>query len=177
MSEVLQSVGGWAWYVIWAGLLLTASLFVYLGLGGNFIVLGLAVVHALITGFDPIGWPLLAVLLGLALFGELVEFILGNFYVLKKGASGRGTFGGFAGGLLGAVAGNSLLPVAGAVLGSFVGAFAGCVAGEFWNRQRLEPSLRIGTHAFVGRLLAILVKHALGLVMVFLVLRATFPTS
>jgi len=177
MTEVLQSVGGWAWYVIWAGLLLVASLFVYLGLGGNFIVLGLALVHALITGFDPIGWPLLAVLLGLALLGELIEFVLGNFYVLKKGASGLGTFGGFAGGLSGAVAGNSLLPVAGAVVGSFVGAFLGCVVGEFWQRQRLEPSLRIGTHAFVGRMLAILVKHGLGLVMVFLILHATFPTS
>ena len=153
-----------------------ASLFVYLGLGGNFIVLGLALVHALVTGFDPIGWPLLALLLGLALFGELIEFILGNFYVLKKGASGWGTFGGFAGGLAGAVVGNSVFPVAGAVLGSFAGAFLGCVAGEFWARQRLEPSLRIGTHAFIGRLLAIVVKHALGLVMVFFILRATFPT-
>jgi len=177
MVELLQSIGGWVWYVVWATLLLVASLLVYLGLGGNFILVGLALAHALITGFDPIGWTLLGVLLGIALLGELIEFILGNFYVLKKGASGRGTAGGFVGGLLGALAGNSILPVAGAVLGSFVGAFAGCVLGEYWHRQRLEPSLRVGTHAFVGRLLAILVKHALGLVMVFLVLRATFPTS
>ena len=177
MTEVLQSAGGWAWYVLWAGLLLVASLFVYLGLGGNFIVLALALVHALITGFDPIGWPLLALLAGLALLGEGIEFVLGNFYVLKKGASGLGTVGGFVGGLAGAMVGNSLLPIAGAVLGSFVGAFLGCVVGEFWNRQRLEPSLRIGTHAFIGRLLAIVVKHALGLVMVFLVLRATFPRA
>ena len=176
MVEVLQAIGGWAWYVVWATLLLLASLLVYLGLGGNFIVVGLALVHALITGFDPIGWPLLGVLLGIAVLGELIEFGLGNFYVLKKGASGLGTAGGFAGGLLGALGGNSIMPLAGAVLGSFVGAFAGCVLGEYWSRQRLEPSLRVGTHAFVGRLLAILVKHALGLVMVFLVLRATFPT-
>jgi uncharacterized protein YqgC (DUF456 family) len=175
--DILQAIGGWAGYIVWATLLLVASLLVYLGLGGNFIIIGLALVHALVTGFDPIGWPLLGVLLGLALVGELIEFVLGNFYVLKKGASGVGTAGGFVGGLLGAVAGNSLLPLAGAVLGSFVGAFLGCVAGEFWRRQRVEPSLRIGTHAFIGRLLAILVKHALGLVMVFLVLRATFPTS
>jgi uncharacterized protein YqgC (DUF456 family) len=175
--DILQAIGGWAGYIVWATLLLVASLLVYLGLGGNFIIIGLALVHALITGFDPIGWPLLGVLLALALLGELIEFVLGNFYVLKKGASGVGTAGGFVGGLLGAVAGNSVLPVAGAVLGSFVGAFLGCVAGEFWRRQRVEPSLRIGTHAFIGRLLAILVKHALGLVMVFLILRVTFPTS
>jgi uncharacterized protein YqgC (DUF456 family) len=79
------------------------------------------------------------------------------------------------GGLVGAIVGNGLLPVAGAVLGSFVGAFSGAVLGEYQHQQRLEPSLRVGTHAFVGRLLAILVKHILGLVMIFLILRATWP--
>ncbi len=177
MTEILQSIGGWAWYVVWATLLLVASLLVYLGLGGNFILLGLALVHALVTGFDPIGWPLLGVLLGLALVGELVEFVLGNFYVLRKGASGRATLGGFIGGLVGALLGNGVMPVVGAVLGSFLGAFLGSVAGEYWRQRHLDRSLRVGGHAFVGRLLAMAFKHACGLVMVFLVLRATLPTS
>jgi len=177
MMEILQGIGAWAGYAAWAALLLVASLLVYVGLGGNFILLGLALVHALITGFDPIGWTLLGILLGIALVGEVVEFLLGNFYVLRKGASGRGTFGGFAGGLLGAMGGNSVVPIIGAVLGSFVGAFLGCVVGEYWQQQRLEPSLRVGGHAFVGRILAIVFKHACGLVMVFLVLRATLPAS
>lgn len=175
MSEILVSVGGWTWYVVWSLLLLVSSLLVYLGLGGNFIIVGLALVHALVTGFQPIGWSLLAVLLALALLGELIEFVLGNFYVLRKGASGLGAFGGFVGGLAGALFGNSLVPVIGAVLGSFVGAFVGCVAGEFWRQRTLEPSLRIGAHAFVGRMIALVSKHALGVIMVFLVLRATFP--
>ena len=173
--ELLADIGQWSWFVLWALLLVAASLFVYLGLGGNFIVLGLALVHALVTGFDPIGWRLLLVLLGIALLGELIEFVVGTFYVAKQGASKQGVAGAFVGGLLGAVAGNGLVPVAGAVLGSFVGAFGGAVLGEYWRRQRMEPSLRVGGHAFLGRLLAILIKHALGLVMVFLVLRATLP--
>ncbi len=177
MMEILQSIGDWAWYVIWASLLLATSLLVYLGLGGNFILVGLALVHALVTGFDPLSWPLLAVVLAIALFGELVEFVLGNFYVLRKGGSGRGALGGFAGGLLGAAAGNSIVPIVGAVAGSFLGAFLGCVAGEYWGQQRLEPSLRVGSHAFIGRLLAILTKHALGLVIVVLILRATLPIA
>ena len=177
MAEVLQSLGGWAGYTLWALLLLVASLLVYLGLGGNFVLLGLALVHGLVTGFDPIGWQLLVVLAVLATVGELIEFVLGNFSVLKKGASGLGTFGGFAGGLLGAVVGNGVVPLVGAVLGSFVGAFGGCVAGEWWRQRQLEPSLRVGTHAFIGRLIAILTKHALGLIMVLLILRATFPGS
>jgi len=173
--ELLADLGQWSWYVLWALLLIVASLFVYLGLGGNFIILGLALVHALVTGFDPVGWRLLAVLAGLALVGELIEFVVGTFWVAKQGATKAGVAAAFVGGLVGAVLGNGLLPVAGAVLGSFVGAFGGAVLGEYRRRRRLEPSLRIGGHAFLGRLLAMVIKHALGLVMVFLILRRTLP--
>ena len=173
--EVLADIGQWSGYVLWALLLVFASLFVYLGLGGNFIILGLALIHALVTGFDPIGWTLLAWLLGIALVGELIEFVIGTFWIARKGASKAGVIGAFAGGLLLAVAGNGVMPVIGAVLGSFLGAFAGAVVGEYWHRERMEPSLRVGGQAFLGRLLAILVKHGLGLVMVFLVLKATLP--
>jgi uncharacterized protein YqgC (DUF456 family) len=175
--EFLQAAGQWSWFVLWSLLLVAASLFVYLGLGGNFIIIGLALIHALVTGFDPISWQLLLVLLGIALAGEGVEFVVGTFYPARQGATRAGVVGAFIGGLLGAAVGNSLVPVAGAVLGSFAGAFGGAVLGEYQRNQRLEPSLRIGTHAFIGRLLAILVKHALGLVMVFLILRATFPAT
>ena len=173
--EVLRTAGEWGWYLLWSLLLITASLFVYLGLGGNFIVLALALIHGLVTGFHPITWQLLLVLLGIALLGEGIEFLLGTFYIAKKGATRAGVVLAFVGGLVGAAFGNSLLPVAGAVLGSFVGGFGGAVVGEYINQQRLEPSLRVGGHAFIGRLLAILIKHILGLVMVFLILRATFP--
>ena len=92
-------------------------------------------------------------------------------------ATKHGVIGAFIGGLLGAAAGNSVVPVIGAVLGSFVGAFGGAVAGEYYREQRLEPSLRIGGHAFVGRLVAILFKHLVGLVMVFLILKETLPVT
>lgn len=174
--ETLQDIGLWSGYVLWALLLVVASLFVYLGLGGTFIILGLALVHALVTGFDPVTWKLLLWLLGIALVGEFVEFVVGTFYVARKGATKWGVAGAFAGGILGAIGGNGVIPVVGAVLGSFVGGFGGAVAGEYLRRERLEPSLRVGGHAFVGRLLSMLFKHALALVMVFLILRATLPS-
>lgn len=174
--EILQTVGQWLGFFLWSLLLVTASLFVYLGLGGNFIVIGLALIYALISGFDPISWQLLLVLLGIAVLGEVIEFLVGTFYAAKQGASKSGVIMAFAGGLLGAWVGNQIFPVLGAVLGSFTGAFAGAVSGEYYNEQKLEPSLRIGGYAFLGRLLAILIKHALSLVMVFLILKATLPS-
>ncbi len=173
--DILSQIGAWAWYAAWALLLLAASLLVYLGLGGNFVVVGLALLHALATGFDPIGWRLLLLLLGLAALGELLEFLIGTFWIARKGATRRGVAGAFVGGLAGAVLGAPLLPIVGAVLGSFVGAFAGAVLGEYLRLRTVPPSLRIGGWAFVGKLAAMMTKHAVGLVMVGLVLRATWP--
>ena len=173
--ELLGEIGQWSWFVFWGLLLVLASLFVYLGLGGSFIVIGLALIHALVTGFDPVTWQLLLVLLGLALFGELVEFVIGTFYVAQKGATKAGVFAAFIGGLVGAMLGNSIVPVMGAVLGSFVGAFGGAVLGEYYRNEKLEPSLRVGGHAFLGRILAMVIKHVISLVMVFLILRVTVP--
>ena len=173
--DILGQIGQWAGYLVWSLLLVAASLFVYLGLGGNFIILALALIHALVSGFDPIGWTLLGILLGLALVGEGLEFLVGTFFAARKGASRSGVVGAFVGGLLGAAAGNSLLPVLGAVLGGFVGAFLGAVAGEYRHQKNLEPSLRLGFLAFFGRLLAIVIKHLIGLIMVFLILERTIP--
>ncbi len=132
-------------------------------------------IHALVTGFDPIGWTLLIWLTGIAVLGEIIEFLIGTFWITRKGATRAGVIGAFVGGLLLAAVGNSVVPVVGAVLGSFVGAFSGAVAGEYWHRERMEPSLRVGGQAFLGRLLAIVLKHLLGLVMVGLILRETLP--
>lgn len=173
--EVLQQIGQWSWFFLWSLLLVIASLFVYLGLGGNFIIIAMALIHALVTGFDPLTLKFLLVLVAMALLGEGIEFVVGTFYVAKQGATRAGVIGAFAGGLLLASVGNQIFPVLGAVLGSFLGAFAGAVAGEYWREKNLEPSLRIGAHAFIGRLVAILIKHLIAIIMIFLILQRTIP--
>lgn len=173
--EILHQIGQWSWFFLWSLLLVVASLFVYLGLGGNFIIIALALIHGLITGFDPITWKFLLVLVGMALVGEGIEFVVGTFYVAKQGATKAGVIGAFVGGLFFASIGNQIFPVLGAVVGSFLGAFSGAVAGEYWRERTLEPSLRIGIHAFIGRLVAILIKHFIAIIMIFLILRRTIP--
>jgi uncharacterized protein YqgC (DUF456 family) len=54
-----------------------------------------------------------------------------------------------------------VFPIAGTIAGGFLGAFAGAVLGEYLRDRRLEPSLRIGVHATIGKLLAVTVKGAL----------------
>ncbi len=178
MDAVLNTLGGigvWILFVVWTLLLLTASLLTLLGLGGNFIIVGLGLIHALITGFDPITWQLLLIMLGMAVLGEIVESVLGVVYVAKKGATRYGVLGAFLGGLAGAALGSSVVPVIGTVIGSFIGAFGGAVIGEYMREQRTEESMRIGWHAFAGKMLASGFKFALALAMIVMMLQRTWP--
>jgi uncharacterized protein YqgC (DUF456 family) len=171
----LGDIGQWAGYVLWILLLLAGCTTILVALPGGWIALGLAVLYDLLHGFDAIGWKNLAVFAALLGVGELVEAALGTVYVAKQGATRYGMIGGFVGGMVGAVAGTGVVPVVGTILGSFAGAFGGAVLGEYMREQQLEPSLRIGVHATIGRLLALTAKLALALAGAVVVIRAGFP--
>ena len=169
------SVGFWVGFGFWIMLLFGSCLTILLGLPGGWIAFGLAVVYDLFFGFGQIGFVWLGVFLGLLVLGEIIESFLGMVYVAKKGATRYGIIGGFVGGIVGAIGGSGVVPIVGTLLGTFVGAFVGAVAGEYLREQQLEPSLRIGMHSTIGRLLATTVKFALAFTGSVLALRAAVP--
>ncbi len=175
VMQFLQGLGAWSLYTLWALVLVAASLLTWLGLGGNVAICALALIWGLATGFSEITWPFLLLLAGMTALGEVIEALLGLVYVAKRGATKHGVTGAFVGGLVGAVGGNGTVPVVGALIGSFIGAFAGAVIGEYIRERNLEPSMRIGWHAFAGKMLAIVVKYAIGVAMVWLILKRTWP--
>ena len=163
LATTSASIGMWAGYVFWVILLVVACATILITLPGGWIALGLAVLYDLLHGFDRIGWTVLGIFAGLLVLGEIVESLLGTLYVARKGATRYGVIGGFVGGIVGAIVGSSAMPLVGTLVGGALGAFGGAVLGEYLRDQRLEPSLRIGWHATVGRLLATSVKFALAL--------------
>jgi uncharacterized protein YqgC (DUF456 family) len=154
-------VGLWTVTILWTALLFVSCVAILLSLPGGWIALALAVLYDALWGFDVIGWPRLAIFAALLGVGEAVEALLGSVYVAKKGATKWGVGGAFVGGIVGAAGGSAVVPVLGTLAGGFLGAFAGAVAGEYWRDRRLEPSLRVGLHATVGKFLAALVKGVL----------------
>ena len=154
--------------------ILAGLLAVVLGLSGNFILLGLALVTAWAGGFETLGWGTLALLLGFAVLGEVVEALLGVVAARGFGASRWGMIGTFVGGLLGAVLGSAWLPVIGSLLGAFVGAFAGALLGELLKGRRTGESVRAGTGAFLGKMAALAFKLGIGVVIAVVTLRAAY---
>ncbi len=85
--------------------------------------------------------------------------------------------GTFFGGLAGGAAGTGLVPIIGSLIGAFAGAFLGAVVGELIHRRKLEPSLRAGWWAFVGRVVAITIKFEIGVLMIIILVWRVVRTA
>lgn len=153
--------------------LLLGLLAIPIGIGGNFIVLALALIVALVTHFTAIGWAALAIMGGAVLVGEILETLLGALMARRFGASRWGMIGAIVGGLLGAVVGTAILPVIGSLIGSFVGSAAGAIGAELLSGRGRSEGLRAGWGAFLGKGLATALKMAIGVGMAVHIVQRT----
>jgi len=165
--HILRIVG----LVLLDSALILSLLLVPLGVPGNFIILGLALLAAWMGGFQAIGWGSLLAMLAAALLAELVEALLGSAVAKKYGASWWGVLGALAGGFLGVAVGTAILPLVGSLIGAFLGAALGAMALESVKLRGLDRNaLRAGWGAFIGRLLASFFKVSVGAAMVIWVM-------
>lgn len=144
-------------------------------LPGNWFIVGLAALFAWLIPVEAdrgITWTTVAVLAGIALLGEVLEFGAGAAGAAKQGASKRGVaismLGAVIGSMLGLMVGTPV-PVLGsfvmALLGGAGGAFAGAYLGEVWKGQPEEHRRAVGRGAFTGRIWGTIGKLAAGAIM------------
>ena len=133
-----------------------------LGLPGIWIQVAAAALLVLASKGALLGWGWVGIFLGLALVGEVVEFLSGQWGTRRFGGSRRAGWGALIGGLVGAVVGGIPIPVIGSIVMSFVGTFVGAVIGEM-SAQRGGPDVRVGLGAVLGRALGVATKLALGI--------------
>lgn len=144
---------------------LAALLLVPLGFPGTFLQVAAALVMTVAAPGGRFGWGWVGVLLALALAGEAVEFLSGQWGARRFGGSRRAAWGALIGGVAGAVVGGIPIPVLGSIVASFVGTFAGAMAGEMLAQRAFAPDLRVGLGAVVGRVLGVGTKLFLAVVM------------
>ncbi len=157
---VLQHIGLVFFYVV----LFAFNLLIFLGVPGSWVALVAILIFDIATGFSTVGWVMLVVMAGIAVVGEIIESGLGLVYVAHKGATKWGVLGAFVGGLAGAVGGSAIIPFIGSIIFGLLGAFTGAVLFEYIYYKSLDRAIQTGFFAFIGKLSAMLVKFALGLV-------------
>jgi hypothetical protein len=170
-------------YYLWAILLVVGSLVAWLTtlltLPGNWFIAGFTALFAWLIPADSgrgIDWATVAVLLGLALVGEVIEFGASAAGAAKQGASKRGVALSMVGAIIGSVLGlmvGTPFPVVGnfvmALLGGALGAVGGAYLGESWKGRPEEDRVAVGRGAFAGRIWGTIGKLAVGAVMCVIV--------
>ena len=134
-----------------------------LGLPGLWVMVAGILAYGWLTGFRSVGVATIAIVLGLAFLGEIMDQWLGFHYAKRYGGSTRSGWGALIGGIIGTMIG---VPIAiiGSVIGAFLGSFAGGALFEFTYSRHAGVATRAGWGALVGRAAAAAVKIALGLV-------------
>jgi len=140
-----------------------------LGLPGLWVMVGGVLAYGWLTGFRTIGVATIAIVLGIAFVGEIIESWLGFRFAKRYGGSSRSGWGALIGGLVGAVIG---VPIAiiGSVIGAFLGSFIGAALFEFSYSRQAGVATRAGWGAVVGRAAAAAAKIALGLIIAVIAL-------
>ncbi len=138
-----------------------------LGLPGLWVMVAGVVGYGWLTGFRSVGVGTIAVVLGLAFLGEIIEAWLGFRFARTFGGSRRSAWGALVGGIVGAVMGVPV-PIVGSVIGAFLGSFAGAALFEYSLSRTPDTAVRAGWGAVVGRATAAAAKIALGVVIAVL---------
>src|SRR2546422_9199049 len=115
--------------VLLALCLLAGLVLVPLGLPGLWVMVAGVVGYGWLTDFRSVGVTTIALVLGLALVGEIVETWLGFRLARRYGGSSRAGWGALVGGIVGAVVGVPV-PIIGSVIAGLVGSFAGAARSE-----------------------------------------------
>ena len=172
--------------ILWALLLcLTLAvgwLLTLLGMPGNWMMVAAMALYAWLAPSDShlgIGWPVVGLVAGLAVFGEVIELLAGAMGVAKVGGSRRSSVLALLGSIIGGLAGIFIgvpVPIIGsllaAVLFAGIGALVGAMLGENWKGRGLDHGLKVGMAAFWGRLFGTLAKTLVASAMVGVALAA-----
>lgn len=150
-------------------ILIVGVVIIPFGVAGTFIIVADALVYGIITGFEEITLPFLGILLGIAIFMEIVEGVFGAVLARRYGGSKWAMAGAIIGGFIGAVLGTPVTPVIGTLLGAFMGAFAGAALLHGLSTGEWKEAVMVGLGAFFGAVSGKISKIIAAIVMVVMI--------
>ncbi|MCK5230597.1 MAG: DUF456 domain-containing protein [Desulfobulbaceae bacterium] len=134
---------------------------------GTGIILAAAVLHAVVTKFDPINGTVLVVLTVLCVVSWVGQYALTAFGSKKFGSSRYGVIGACVGMVVGLI-----LPVAGGIfIGTFLGAFLFEVCFAVKN---MKQGIKAGIGALVGTLFSLFFEFFIAIAMAWIIVVRVF---
>ena len=150
-------------FLLIAGLIV-GLLLIPIGMGGLWVMTGIVVAGYFL---HMVSLTTVAVVVGIALFAELIEFAVLGKYTKKFGGSRKAFWGALVGGFAGVVVGAPI-PIIGSIVAGFIGSFLGAAAVTVVETKDLGSARRVGFGAMVGRAMSAVTKTAAGLAILVL---------
>jgi len=148
----------------------------FFSLPANWMLIALAAAWKYMSSSaNQMGLGFFALLIGLAILGELLEFGLLALKAKKYGSSNSGLFAGLVGAVIGAIVCAPFLFGFGALLGALVGAWLGCYLMELARGGGHGKAVQAAMGALVGRFLGTVCKCAVGAIILTCIARAVWP--
>lgn len=145
-------------------------------LPGNWIAVGLVVMWRFLNPASGNMDTLFFVgLVGVAVFGEVIEFVAQAWGAKRYGSTTGGMWAGIVGALVGAILGVPFLFGLGALIGALAGAWLGCYALERARGRSDAEASRAARGAVVGRFSGLVIKCGIGVVLLWMVYNAIWP--
>ncbi|MFP4315959.1 MAG: DUF456 domain-containing protein [Desulfovibrionales bacterium] len=157
-------------------LLLVALLALHVfGLPANWVILGLIAIWRFLQPEANWGWGFVAVLLGLALIGEILEFFSQYFGARRYGGSSKGGWGALVGAIAGGILGMPFFFGIGALLGAMAGAYAGALVVERCCERTWAEARQAAWGAMWGKFFGLVAKLGIGIFMLALSIPRIWP--
>ena len=156
-------------------LMALSLMLIVLGLPGIWVIIGLAGLWAAFAAPESFGWSFFLLVIGLAVVGEVAEFMAGHFGSKKYGGSSKGSLGGMIGAIAGAILGAPLFFGLGALFGALAGAYIGCFTMEKAQGTESRAAARAAFGATLGRFGGFVIKFGIGVAIIWLSFPRVWP--
>ncbi len=160
----------WIALAVFALLALAGIGLTIVGIGGTFLIVIGALFYNLITWSMAISSSTLLWITGLAVIGELLEWIITLVGMKTAGVSRHALIGTIVGAVIGGIA-LSIVPIIGTIIGIVLGAMAGAWLLEFYHNKNSQKAWKAAKAALLGRALVSLAKFVLAIAQIAIIFR------
>lgn len=143
------------------------------GISGTWLVVIAAGLYNLISWSTTISLNIFLWLAGLAIIGELLEWIITYVGIKAYKVSKYGLIGT----VLGAIAGGmllSLIPIIGTIIGLLAGGMLGAFIAEYYHTINSKKAWRAAKAALIGRIIVMATKFTLTIVQIMIISKLIF---
>lgn len=130
------------------------------GLPGNVIIVVTGLAYGYYDHFEHIDYAILAIVIGIFIIGEIVEFGAGLVGAKQGKASKRSMVAAIIGTVVGGIWGTAILPLFGSILGALLGAFVITALAEYTKVKNAEQAKHVAISLLKGQIIGMVFKIA-----------------